>query len=496
MKLEQLVERITDEVIRDMQAKGEIASVESSVRSEIGRDLGRVCDAGEVLVIICGDPRSAFSQGSAIEKLGLAVSYFMSRDARIRVGDQTMVGMPPQADLIDETQESRVFKQLEGARFLVVPDMPMQAVAGVASLAGTDIYSRLVLRALLEGKRIYAALGFRRPPVPEIQRQIDEYIEKLRDYGIIVVDSKSLVEEVEQGLRMSGLGGRRRTESAAASYEYTIHEHAIEPACSDPASPDDCSGCGRCIIEKPAVANEMVQAGASRIGAALGVGANAQRLAGMIDHTLLKPDATRDQIKKLCYEAKKYGFASVCVNPSYVSLASELLKGTPVKVCTVIGFPLGATTPTTKAMETRDAIANGASEIDMVINVGALKSGDYDLVKKDIEAVVEAARGKALVKVILETALLTDEEKVKGCLLAKLAGADFVKTSTGFRPGGATVQDIMLMRKVVGEKMGVKASGGIRDYESTRKMIEAGANRIGASAGVKIVKEACEHETR
>ncbi|MBC7084277.1 MAG: deoxyribose-phosphate aldolase [Firmicutes bacterium] len=211
-------------------------------------------------------------------------------------------------------------------------------------------------------------------------------------------------------------------------------------------------------------------------------------VAAMIDHTLLKPDATRDQIVKLCEEAKQYGFASVCVNPANVSLAASLLKGTPVKVCTVIGFPLGATTPTAKAIETRDAIANGATEVDMVINVGALKSGDYDLVKRDIEAVVEAARGKAIVKVILETALLTDEEKVKACLLAKMAGADFVKTSTGFGPGGATVEDVRLMRKVVGTDMGVKASGGIRNLESARKMIEAGASRIGASASVAIVK--------
>lgn len=221
-----------------------------------------------------------------------------------------------------------------------------------------------------------------------------------------------------------------------------------------------------------------------------------QEIACLIDHTLLKPDATCEQIIKLCEEAKEYNFASVCVNPTNVSLASGLLKDTPVKVCTVIGFPLGANTPVTKAVESRDAIANGASEVDMVINVGALKSGDYDLVRKDIEAVVDAARGKALVKVILETALLTDEEKIKGCLLAKLAGADFVKTSTGFGPGGATVEDVRLMRRVVGSDMGVKAAGGIRDYESVRQMLDAGASRIGASAGVKIVKQAKDFESR
>jgi len=214
----------------------------------------------------------------------------------------------------------------------------------------------------------------------------------------------------------------------------------------------------------------------------------ARDLAAMIDHTLLKPEATKDQIVKLCEEAVEFGFASVCINPTYVSLAADLLRNTPVKVCTVVGFPLGASTPLVKAVEARDAIAAGAREIDMVINIGALKSGDDDLVGRDIRAVVEAARGRALVKVILETALLTDDQKVKACLIAKAEGADFVKTSTGFGPGGATVEDVRLMRKVVGKEMGVKASGGIRNLESARKMIEAGASRIGASASVAIVK--------
>jgi deoxyribose-phosphate aldolase len=210
-------------------------------------------------------------------------------------------------------------------------------------------------------------------------------------------------------------------------------------------------------------------------------------VARLIDHTLLKPDATEEQVRKLCREARQYNFASVCVNPTHVALAARLLKGSQVKVCTVIGFPLGATTPTAKAIETRDALANGAEEIDMVINVGALKSGDDDLVRRDIQSVVEAARGHAIVKVILETALLSKEEKVKGCLLAKMAGADFVKTSTGFGPGGATVEDIALMRETVGPEMGVKASGGVRDLETAQAMVAAGATRIGASASVAIV---------
>jgi deoxyribose-phosphate aldolase len=212
----------------------------------------------------------------------------------------------------------------------------------------------------------------------------------------------------------------------------------------------------------------------------------------IIDHTLLKPEATYREIEKLCQEAKEYGFATVCVNPVHVRLAAKLLRAcekTGVKVCTVIGFPLGAGVPLTKAVEVREAIANGATEVDMVINIGALKSGDYELVFRDIKAVVDAAAGQALTKVIIETCLLTDEEKVKACLLAKEAGAGFVKTSTGFNKSGATAEDVALLRKVVGTAMGVKASGGIRDRRTAEEMVKAGANRLGTSSGVAIMKE-------
>ena len=205
-----------------------------------------------------------------------------------------------------------------------------------------------------------------------------------------------------------------------------------------------------------------------------------------IDHTLLKPDASQEQIKTLIEEAKKYDFASVCVNPTWVNFAAQALKATDVKVCTVIGFPLGANTPELKAFETSDAIQNGANEIDMVINIGALKSRNFDLVERDIRAVVEAAKG-TLVKVIIETCLLTDDEKVKACQIAQKAGADFVKTSTGFSTGGATVADVALMRKTVGPDMGVKASGGARSYEDALAFIKAGATRIGASSSVAIM---------
>jgi deoxyribose-phosphate aldolase len=240
----------------------------------------------------------------------------------------------------------------------------------------------------------------------------------------------------------------------------------------------------------------IVDAGAERIGVVLGETATAHDWASLIDHTLLKPEASEADIKKLCDEAAEFGFASVCVNPAWVKRASEHLRGTGVPVCTVIGFPLGATLPDVKAYEARRAIFNGAREVDMVINIGVLKSGDDCAVEDDIRAVSDAAHENGvLCKVIIETALLTDEEKVRACLAAKNAGADFVKTSTGFSKGGATVHDIALMRRTVGAALGVKASGGVKGIDDARAMFEAGATRIGASVGVKIAQEAGGHKT-
>jgi deoxyribose-phosphate aldolase len=233
----------------------------------------------------------------------------------------------------------------------------------------------------------------------------------------------------------------------------------------------------------------VLDAGATRLGLHAAQG-GAGDLAGLIDHTLLKPDATATEIEKLCKEAAEWKFASVCINPTWVALAASKLRGSGVAVCTVIGFPLGATTPDVKQFEARRAIFDGASEVDMVINVGALKSGDVRLVTEDVRGVVAACQPcGAICKVIIETALLTDEEKITACTLSKAAGADFVKTSTGFGPGGATAADVALMRRIVGDEMGVKASGGVRDLEQMKAMVAAGATRIGASAGVRIVKE-------
>ena len=257
--------------------------------------------------------------------------------------------------------------------------------------------------------------------------------------------------------------------------------------CVDDSAPgEDCAGCGACVVRRPWSVRAAEGAGAMRVGAALGVGAVPADLGKLIDHTLLKPEATRDEVVKLCAEAKQYRFASVCVNTTWVPLCKALLAGTDVMVCAVVGFPLGAMSPTAKAYEAREAMRQGAREIDMVINIGALKSRDYETVFEDICRVVKCA-APAGVKVILETSALDTEQKIIGCTLSKLAGAAFVKTSTGFGKGGATVEDIALMRRIVGSELGVKASGGVRTAEDALKMAAAGANRLGASASVAIV---------
>ena len=235
---------------------------------------------------------------------------------------------------------------------------------------------------------------------------------------------------------------------------------------------------------------DVLDAGATRLGLHAS-GGPAGQVASLIDHTLLRADASKTDIETLCREAAEFGFATVCVNPCWVALASRLLSGSRSGVCSVVGFPLGATTPDVKHYETRRAIFDGAREVDTVINIGALKSGDLHLVERDIEAVVAPCRDAGVIsKVIIEAALLTDEEKVTASTLTKAAGADFVKTSTGFGPGGATAADVALMRRVVGAEMGVKAAGGVKDFAALEAMVKAGATRIGASAGVRIVQQA------
>lgn len=288
---------------------------------------------------------------------------------------------------------------------------------------------------------------------------------------------------------------------AAPAYDTEFLERVVETVTrevllalvedeSDVACRHDCAE-GLCVQTCVDEVGRVVSAGATRVSAGLGAVPADVAIARLIDHTLLKADAMPDQIAQLCMEARTYGFASVCINPAHVKLAADLLAGSTVKVCTVIGFPLGANLPEVKVFEALDAMDKGASEIDMVINIGALKSRDYTLVARDIRGVVEVCQARgALVKVIIEAALLSDEEKVAACLLAKEAGADFVKTSTGFGPGGARLEDVALMRRTVGPEMGLKAAGGIRNLADAESMVKAGATRIGASAGVRIVQEA------
>jgi len=284
--------------------------------------------------------------------------------------------------------------------------------------------------------------------------------------------------------RLNGGAGAQRSESL----RLLPREQLREVPCTDVPSHEACDDCGMCATRRPESVRAVAREGACRVGAGVDVGKVDVAMAGMIDHTLLKADATAADVKKLCDEARKYCFASVCVNSTNVAKARSYLEGSGVIVCAVVGFPLGAMTPSAKAFEAREAVRCGASEIDMVINIGALKSRDYALVEDDIRRVVQASR-PAKVKVILETGALNAEEKIIGCTLSKIAGAHFVKTSTGFGPGGATAEDIALMRKLVGEEMGVKASGGVRTHEDAEKMKLAGANRIGASASVAIVNK-------
>lgn len=303
--------------------------------------------------------------------------------------------------------------------------------------------------------------------------------------GLVDVIAKQVAQRLQ--LDTSALGSG----PAPRSYGAGPVSRGGRDAGSDPTQPCDatdatCTGCGFCVTRKEGVVDTLVSIGATRVGAAHGGVKPREDLAGMIDHTLLKPEATREDLKKVCDEARKWKFATVCVNASNIPLVAKLLDGSGVKPIAVVGFPLGAMTPTAKAFEAREAVRNGAREIDMVINIGALKSRDYATVFEDICRVVAASKPYG-VKVILETGGLTHDEKVIGCALSKAAGAAFVKTSTGFGPGGATVEDIQLMRKIVGEDVGVKASGGVRSTEDAKKMKDAGADRIGASASVAIV---------
>jgi deoxyribose-phosphate aldolase len=301
-------------------------------------------------------------------------------------------------------------------------------------------------------------------------------------------DIERLVEEVVKRVQ-ARIGAAPATPGSPAAVTGGRSRLCQQPGTSA------CDSCQGCHVRRPTAVRSILRAGAERIAAGPGNDAPDRDLAGMIDHTLLKPDATREQIRTLCDEAKRYGFATVCVNAAHVRTAATLLEGSSVKAIAVVGFPLGAGTGSAKAFEAREAVRHGAQEIDMVIAIGALKSKDYAAVVDDIRAVVAAVAPKP-VKVIIETGALNRDEKVIACALAKVGGAAFVKTSTGFGPGGATVDDVRLMREVVGAEMGVKASGGVHTREEAQQLIEAGATRIGASASVAIVTEEKNQDTQ
>lgn len=304
-----------------------------------------------------------------------------------------------------------------------------------------------------------------------------------------------LVEIITQRVA-ARLGSGASPASPSSSPALSVLAPRDRGACNDDSAPgEDCAGCGSCIVRRPWSVRAVEGAGAMRVGAPAGIGEVPADMAKLIDHTLLKPEASREEVVKLCEEARKYRFASVCVNTTWVPLCKAMLANTGVMVCAVVGFPLGAMTPSAKAYEAREAVRQGAREIDMVINLGALKSKDYETVFEDICRVVKAS-APAGVKVILETSSLTQEEKIIGCALSKLAGAAFVKTSTGFAKGGATVEDVALMRSLVGSEIGVKASGGVRTAEDVLKMAAAGANRIGASASVAIVTGTADSKSK
>ena len=468
-----MIQQITNEVMKKLNENQNTTSSQikplttEPVRSNAFTE---VTDS-TALILLCGGNVEIPEVLKQIEKITKAytTTYIVMTRAAIKI-----IGLPDirrvseGATIITEYSEEYFEKILGGCEVIYVPILSLNTAAKAAAMNADTLGTITIVFGLMYNKTVIAARDsiyccqIEKETIPQVMvRRIEVIIDQLRDMGVIMVDIHNLTDR------------KAIVRQSTESRSYTIG-----------TAGKDTDHHGKSQVAVKA----LVNGGASRITSETGINGYDMGLTQYIDHTNLRADATDDEIRTLCEEAKKFNFASVCVNPTNVAKSAEYLRGSPVKVCTVIGFPLGATTPTVKAIETRDAIANGAEEVDMVINVGALKSGNDDLVREDIEAVVNAAKGKAIVKVILETALLTKEQIVKGSLLTKLSGADFVKTSTGFSTAGALVEDIALMRKTVGPDMGVKAAGGIRTQEIAEQMIKAGATRIGASASIAIVK--------
>ena len=471
MDLKQLVEAITKEVVNKLETG----------TPSVKPDRTSVNPPGGLVVLGGGEEGfdEAFQTLRAMVGQDCNCAWAISKEAREKLGEEGLRKINPHVKNVEKDVTKEIFNMVKEVKTVIIPVLTMSDAFKISSLIGDTFISKIVLQALYMGKKVVCApdgifLSLSMSSTESIctnsrlDTRLRARLDQLRSLGVELVPLKNFREH------LSELTSSKVPENSSLMCSWS--------------KGGECGGCGLCVQGITANVEAIVEAGATRVGASPGVSGDIKiNLAELIDHTLLKPDATKQEIIKLCEEARKYKFASVCINPTNVALARDLLAGSPVKVCTVVGFPLGADTSVTKAMETRDAVANGADEIDMVINVGALKAGDYNLVLHDIKSVVDAAGGR-LVKVILETALLNREEKIKACELSKEAGADFVKTSTGFGPGGATAEDIALMREVVGKYMGVKASGGIRDYKKTMEMVKAGATRIGASASVSIVE--------
>jgi deoxyribose-phosphate aldolase len=465
MSRESLVDLITQEVLNIVKSRSPRNGDDAPNDARVEFASSSVRPVGEdPLIVVCSNPlgkSEAIRQFARLRQRWPRLLVLLTGGARRLFEDSKR----PFAGFTLDPDERDFDVRVAGCSSIIIVNTSVNVLAKTALLIADTPVTGAIQNFVRSGRPVVLTIdglaGWRANPA--MTSKVDRYLQDVAGYGIGVATFEDLVEAPA---------------AAAASSEKL------------PDGETDCCKCdwaGHCARLCHDRVSAMRTEGVVRVASTLGMQSLGKDVAGLIDHTLLKPDATEDQIRQLCDEARKYSFASVCVNPTWVKLCQKLLAGSRVKVCTVVGFPLGATSSEAKAAETHQALLDGAEEIDHVINVGALKAGQHQKVLEDVRAVVRVAQGKT-VKVILETGLLTDEEKRKGSELSVEGGADFVKTSTGFGPGGATVADIALMREVVGPGIGVKASGGVRDYETARKMIAAGASRIGASASVAIVK--------
>ncbi len=479
---DKLIQEITREVVKRLGSAG----------AAKGAKAPAVSARGVVAAVFTGGDQNldaAFAQVRALKDGGADIVLVLSPAADKIIGADRIRRETGASRVISSWRElgdMRAF--IGGLSGIVAPVLTLNTLSKIVSLQGDNLVANVIIQALFRNKPVVMATDSvvcceATSPPAGIKAVLDRLYARAAALGILAVPAAQLAAAYAGGGRPA-VTGTASTVPPPACNAVNVGGTTLSVCSGDAAS---CTACGLCVVNLPQRVDSAISAGADRISAASGVGAMPATMAKFIDHTLLKAQATEAEVRKLCAEAKEHLFASVCVNTYWVKLCAELLRGTGVKVCTVVGFPLGAMAVAAKAAETLAAVQDGAEEIDMVINVGALKSGDLDTVLKDIAGVVQAAQGR-IVKVILETSLLTDKEKVTACELSKQAGAHFVKTSTGFSTGGATIADIALMRRVVGPGMGVKASGGVRDREGAEDMIRAGANRIGASASISIVQ--------